>query len=546
MERPLEVEADEDPSDSVIEEGDEDRAEEYEEGNLPLKAADVEIPEMEEEDEEVRLAMEMALAAAQNPGMSPADLRKLVGEKNKQAELVKEVEEKQAKEKQLQKEEEIKKWNEQKDSMFSWFSSVSSASEAYQWEQTKAKYAEQIKKDKKTREIRKAIKVKRKSLKAQRLQGNRVETRHIFKRQRMEKHLIELTGSIEKNRKIFCETNYDATSYAKAMMKASKKWNKKPNNDEELALEAQLCRNMHQMLALEKQKSKCKKQLKEIKKYLQRCKSWLSDKQALCELHMLTLDATHTSMKGIYEDTLDRQDKLIEKLKSLPEFEEQGDLFDNVDVSRYDEIPTHAGPGATLNALRGLPFRDDISLSSVPSRGRLSGGDDEPAVDDTGLAVKVEIHGMPPSPTPSAKARAQAGGRKHLYIETADDNASINSALTDPDDAIVEGAAYSSEPVISADSVSGVVAFGEDAPWLNDQKDDEAHGDEDKKKKKSHHKKHHKKHTNGEKMAEKENGEGENATKEEAAASRPKLKTQASDSDPAGDETGVTAEDDEE
>lgn len=481
------IETSEDPSDHISE-GDEDRAEEYEENNGTLTAADVEIPEMEEEDEEIQLAMEMALAAAQNPGMNPEQLRRLVGGKNKQASIVREVEEKQAKEKQQRKEQEIKQRNEQKDSMFSWFSSVSAVTEAYQWEQTKLKYADQIKKDSRIREIRKAIKTKKKSLKAQRLQGNRVETRHLFKRQRMEKHLIDVSSAIEKNRKIFCETNYDATFYAKSMMKASKKWNKKPSNDEELALEAQLCRNMHQMLALEKQKSKCKKQLKEIKKYLQRCKSWLSDKQALCELHMLTLDATHSSMKNIYEDTLSRQDKLIAKLSASPEFEGKGDLFDDLDLSRYDEIPSHAGPGATLNALRGLPFKDDISLASVRSRGRLAGAVDpsgEAAVGEDGMEVKVEVHGFPVSPSAGSKGKLAAGGdRKHLYVDTLDDNASINSALTDPDDAPPEGAGFSNEHVVSADSVSGVVAFGEDAPWLKDQKEDEADEDDNKKKKK--------------------------------------------------------------
>ena len=392
--------------------------------------------------------------------MSPDQLRKLVGEKNKQSELVKEVEEKKRKEQEKAKEEADKRWNEQKESVLGWFSSgaaaISQTAEDYQWAQTKAFYADKIKNDKEIREIRKQIKAMRKALKAQRLQGNRVETRHIFKRQRMEKHLIELQTAIEKNRKMFCETNYDATSYAKAMMKASKKWNKKPGNDEELALEAQLCRNMHQMLALEKQKAKCKKQLKEIKKYLQRCKSWLSDKQALCELHMLTLDATQASMKNIYEDSLSRQDKLISKLKSSPEFEGKGGLFDNVDLSRYDEIPSHAGPGATLNALRGLPFKEEVFLTRIPSHERLSD------TNSTGSGkVKVEIEGMP---QPEAN-------RKDLYIEASDDGASINSALTDPDEGGAAGAAFSSESVVSADSVSGIVAFGEDAPWLDEGED---------------------------------------------------------------------------
>lgn len=477
--------------DSVIEEGNEDE----EESKGTLSSTDIN-PEVNEEDEEVRLAMEMALAAMKNPKMKPDELRKLVLSQNaeqKQQEFIKQVEEKKKQQKLKEQEEAQQRWNDQKDSMFSWL--VGTPTEEQLWAQQKVRYADKIKNDQQVREARKAIKAKRKGLKALRLQGNRVETRHIFKRQRMEKHLLDVEESIDKHLRQFCHSKtFDATTYAKAMMKATKKWSKhnqteqnKPSetDDQALALEAQLCRNMHQMLALEKQKSKLKKSLKEIKKYLQRCKSWLSDKQALCELHMLTLDATQTSMKTIYEDTLNRQDAFIHKILNENDKENARGAFAEdtfakgsglqallanvpLDVSqKYDELPSHSGPGATLNALRGLPFRDSFTLSKAPSRDGKSGRDD--ATREDILASGDDNHGQNGrSTSPGSRSlRRRSGQKRELVIQTNDD-ASISSALSDPDEDLNgsgDGFAYG-EQSISADSVSGKIAFGEDAPWL--------------------------------------------------------------------------------
>jgi hypothetical protein len=114
------------------------------------------------------------------------------------------------------------------------------------------------------------------------------------------------------------------------------------------------------------------------------------DKQALCEMNVMKLEATHTSMQGLYEDTLERHEKLIQKLKESDDFKDV-DLGE-VDVSYFDEIPKNAGPRGMLCALRGLPFSDSIrhikssGSSSVKSSSRAQrkeliiharGGDDE-------------------------------------------------------------------------------------------------------------------------------------------------------------------------
>lgn len=383
------------------------------------------IPESEEEqDEEVRIAMEMAMAAAKNPGLTPAQLRELVGKKNKQADIVDQI--KKEKE-QKAKEEAAKKWTEQKESVFSWIShsiadstsAIRAAAERVQSSAEQQLYADKIRKDPEVIRLRKKIKHMRKDFKAKRLAGNRVETRHRFKRHRMESNLLSQEEKIEKARKLFVDTNYGLQEYGKAILRAGRKY-KNAGTPEEENLEAMLCRNMHQMLSIDKQKAKMKKSNKEVKKYLQRCQSWISDKQALWEMNMMKLDATHTSMKGLYEDTLSRQDKLIQKLKEAEDF--KGVDLGDVDVSRFDEIPKNAGPRGMLCALRGLPFSDSIRVSK-----------------SSGSSVQ----------------NSNSGGRKALYIETyANDAVSVSSHLSDPD--------ADFESSISAETGYG---FGDDAPW---------------------------------------------------------------------------------
>ena len=374
-------------SDSMAEEEEAEAKAAASENASSAKQDDSVVLTDEEEDEEVRLAMEMALAAAQNPTLKPDELRRLVGEKNQQLKIVSEIEKEQQikREKELEKEqiEAQKRWDEKKQTAVTWLSNTASAAAQaaadLKFEAEKQYYADEIKQDKKIIAIRKRMKVCRKTIKAHRPQGNRVETRHSFKRQRMEKRLMQLDQKLKKQHRLLTHSSFGVQEYAKAMMKASKKWKKK-GTKEELSLEAQLCRNMHQMLAIEKQRSKLKKSTREIKKYLQRCKSWLSDKKAFCEMHIMTLDSTAASMQYLYKETLEKQDKLILRMKTLEEF--QGVNLANVQEPKISLLEKAPGPSAMLNALRGLPFSDSVRIKKgVIDRKILIKEEDDDAVD---------------------------------------------------------------------------------------------------------------------------------------------------------------------
>lgn len=429
-----------------------------------------EINPEEAEDEEVRIAMEMAMAAAQNPKLSPAELRKLVAQKNKQVEIVDKIQEEKNKQIARDKEEQ---WNKQKETAIAWWkgktahvsemvaetskvltAEANKKAEQIRDEAEKRMYAEDIKMDLTVISFRKQIKVAKKNLKAQRLQTNRDETRHAFKRQRMEKDYMALIEKVQQQQRIFVGTNFNIHRYAKSMLSASKKW-KKEGSDEELTLEAQLCRNMHQMLAIEKQKAKMKKSSRELKKYLQRCKSWLSDKKAFCEMQTMTLGATTNSMKSLYEETLDRQDALIKKLIASKEFEE----FDRsaIQNSPFDNIPVSAGPGGTLSALRGLPINDSLRLNKRST---------------VGNSNSHHHQGMPPpergetTKVQPRVTRNQQTGRPELIIEarTGDDDISINSQLTDPDEPDI-----GHESDLGDDQESDEQEEERGAPWSHDQ-----------------------------------------------------------------------------
>jgi hypothetical protein len=422
----------------------------------PEKPAVVE----EDEDEEVRLAIEMAMAAARNPKLSALEIRKLVGEKNKQVAIVDQIQ--QAKEK-LQKEKELKekeeaqlRWREKKDHAATWFKGktdvalvraeelkVLAAQKAAEYKDRAERrlYAEEIKNDLDIIEMKKKMKVLHKTLKAHRLQGNRVETRHIFKRQRQEKKLISTAESLVKVRKQMTGTNIHVAEYAKAMMRASKRW-KKNGSDEELMLEAQLCRNMHQMLTIDKQSSMVKKSTKEMKKYLQRCKGWLSDKKAFCEMNNMTLDATTFSIKHMYEDTLFRQDALIARLIDSEEFKGMDVAVAASEVNlQFDGPP---GSAKTLSALRGLPISDSIRIKKRDRKQQAEATTPVPVADpNEGLRQLVanfptdspeEVVAAKKEATKQAAPKREAlQQRREVYVDTAD-TISVNSNLSDPDD----------------------------------------------------------------------------------------------------------------
>ena len=423
------------------------------------------LPEPDtEEDEEVRLAMEMAIAAAKHPHLSPQELQKLVGEKNAQAKIVEELagqkeeklkleKEKLKLEQEKEKEESARAWQARKDS---WWAAAAKKAEEIKDQAERHLYADQIKKDGEIIEMRKQFKVLKKTLKAHRLQGNRVETRHAFKRQRMEKKLMQTETKLRKTQKLFTHSSYNVQEYLKAMMKASKKW-RKVGTDEELMLEAQLCRNMHQMLALEKQKVKSKKNTKEMKKYLQRCKGWLSDKKAFCEMNLMTLEATQHSMTLLYEDTLRRQDALIEKLKASDEFK-------NVDLSNVDlshvKLPNFPprvpDRSSAMDALRGLPIKDSIRVKKdhIGMKEAPPLTPEEKAAQEKALEEARTRQQLINQYHMAKKQQQQQGNLPDLYVDTKDE-CSVSSRLSDPDASFNHGEQGSDSNI----------DFGQDAPW---------------------------------------------------------------------------------
>lgn len=423
------------------------------------RTVDDDLPSPEaEEDEEVRLAMEMALAAAKNPHLSPAEIQKLVGEKNAQAKMIDEFAKKNE-EKIKRNQMKAKEYQRQQSAATSnsWWVAAAKKAEEIKDRAERSLYAEQISKDETINEIRKTMKILKKTLKAHRLQGNRVETRHVFKRQRMEKRLIQSNDKLKKTQQLFTNSNYNVQEYLKAMMRASKKW-RKMGTDDELMLEAQLSRNMHQMLALEKQKVKCKKNTKEMKKYLQRCKGWLSDKKAFCEMNIMTLDATQNSILRLYEETLRRQDRLIAKYKASPEF--KGVDLQAVDLSHvtFPAIsytrPESSGEspsaeGAASPSPSGKEPEEAKTSDQAKSRQKL-------------LQEYYKQQQEQPSPnTPE------------LYVVAHKDDGSVSSGLSDPDASIHE------EEEADSDEEDGE---GADAPWRRrrfDSGDNESSDDGD-------------------------------------------------------------------
>ena len=404
---------------------------------------DDDVPPQVEEDEEFQLAMELAIAAAQNPHLSPAEIQQLVGDKNKQKAMVDEV----TKQKEIEEAEQRKR-----EAANGWWATAAKKAEQMKDRAERRLYAETIRKDKEVIEKRKAIRVLRKTLKAHRLQGNRVETRHAFKRQRMEKKLFLVVEKLTKTQKLFTEGNYNVQEYLKAMMRSSKKWRKK-GTDEELMLEAQLCRNMHQMLALEKQKVKCKKNTKEMKKYLQRCKGWLSDKEAFCEMNLMTLEATQSSIVFLLEETLSRQDDLIEKLKASEEFQDV-DLED-VDLSNV-KLPSFSLFQATVtpkeDPMRGLPITDSIKVKR-DHEGKMT-------LEEREAQIRAFEQAQTRNELVKKYYNAKAGSAApEIYVETKDD-ISVSSRLSDPD-----ASGNGEEMDMDMNDSESVIKFGKDVPW---------------------------------------------------------------------------------
>ena len=478
------------------------------ENGVKRESNDLDLPSPEtEEDEEVRLAMEMAIAAAKNPHLSPYEIQKLVGEKNAQAKMIDEFS-KQNEEKIKQNQIKNRELQRLRSTVSgaavggsatttttagvasSWWTAATKKAEEMKDRAERSLYAEQISNDPNIIELRKTMKILKKTLKAHRLQGNRVETRHAFKRQRMEKRLMQSTDKLKKTQEVFTNSNYNVQEYIKAMMRASKKW-RKVGSDDELLLEAQLSRNMHQMLALEKQKVKCKKNTKEMKKYLQRCKGWLSDKKAFCEMNIMTIDATQNSILRLYEETLRRQDKLILKCKSSEEFQNI-DLSDvdlshitipNVSYSKSALSTETSSLHESFSAMRGLPIVDSIRKK----KGYLDHsyhsenveGANERAVGDGNHTNTEE----PPNTAISRRElleeyyknkkiveQHQQSGTPELYVVANKDDESVSSRLSDPDASFNHGDHHGNNDSFAVEGEESEEendddAPNDDAPW---------------------------------------------------------------------------------
>lgn len=429
--------------------------------------------ETEIEDDEVRLAMEMAMAAAKNPHLSPLEIQKLVGEKNAQAKMINEFS-KQNEQKIKQNQAKVRELT-SSSTTTSWWTIAAKKAEEMKDRAERSLYTEQISNDEKITELRKTMKVLKKTLKAHRLQGNRVETRHAFKRQRMEKRLFQTNDKLKKTQDMFTNSGYNVQEYLKAMMRASKKW-RKIGSDDELLLEAQLSRNMHQMLALEKQKVKCKKNTKELKKYLQRCKGWLSDKKAFCEMNIMTIDATQNSIMRLYEETLRRQDKLIEKCKSSDEFQNV-DLA-GVDLSHvtmptlsYDSTKGTATKDGESDAMRGLPIVDSIrKKKGFMDPSYHSRKEEEQQIPSDMVETpngetisRKELLELYYQNKQRVERQQQEGGTPELYVVANKDDESISSRLSDPDGSNNNDDLDGADDDESDDNDNE--EFGNDAPW---------------------------------------------------------------------------------
>ncbi len=85
--------------------------------------------------------------------------------------------------------------------------------------------------------------------------------------------------------------------------------------DVQIIQEAQLVRQMHLMMVIDRQLSLMRKHTRETRKYLQKCQLWISDKSAL-EKEFAIAQEAQAKIKSLYQDTLTRQKAAIAKHSS--------------------------------------------------------------------------------------------------------------------------------------------------------------------------------------------------------------------------------------
>jgi hypothetical protein len=181
------------------------------------------------------------------------------------------------------------------------------------------KYKEEIKKDPDIKALQKKIKKIKANLKVQRLNGDRIGKRNSFQRVKEQKELDKKTSRLQKAIWTFSNSSMNSHEYAKAMMRASARLQRKGmkvhKSEKALAMEAAVLRNMHRMLAIQKQYTMAKRACIDVESFIKRCRGWLNNKLADGEMGIMVLEATSKSMAILYAETLEIQLAIMPKME---------------------------------------------------------------------------------------------------------------------------------------------------------------------------------------------------------------------------------------
>jgi len=182
------------------------------------------------------------------------------------------------------------------------------------------RYKEEIKQDEQIRALNKKIRKIKKNLKVQRLNGDRTQKRNAFARNKEQQALDQKTSRLQKSIWTFANSSMNSHEYAKAMMRASARLQRKGFNvhksEKALAMEAAVLRNMHRMLAIQKQYTMSKRACNDVTSFIKRCKGWLDNKLADGEMCIMVLEATSKSREILYQEVLAVQLTLIPKFEN--------------------------------------------------------------------------------------------------------------------------------------------------------------------------------------------------------------------------------------
>lgn len=196
---------------------------------------------------------------------------------------------------------------------------VANRQEQQELEMYHEKYKDEIKADPEIQALQKKIRKITKNLKVQRLNGDRIGKRNWFERKKRSEELDQKTARLNKAIWTFSNSSMNSHEYAKAMMRASARLQRKGikvhKSEKALAMEAAVLRNMHRMLAIQKQYSMSKRACNDVESFIKRCKGWLDNKLADGEMGIMVLEATSKSMGIMYQELVEIQDALKPKLE---------------------------------------------------------------------------------------------------------------------------------------------------------------------------------------------------------------------------------------